>query len=205
MKSEIQDKLKRFLKTIRLNESTISTILGALVVAVVGVLIYNYFVKTGPQLAETEPEVKIEVETAKEGKVPQELPQTHTVSKGEFLWEIAEKYYQSGYNWVDIAQANSLKSPNRLYTGQELKIPQVASRKITVKDLKPKVAGLEAQQDSPVAKPTDTKYIVQKGDYLWKIAQKVYNDGYQWTKIAKANSISNPNLIEVGQTLAIPR
>ena len=36
-------KLKKFLKAIRLNESTISTVLGALVVVVVGVLIYNYF------------------------------------------------------------------------------------------------------------------------------------------------------------------
>jgi len=38
-----EDRLKSFLKKIRLNESTISVILGALVIVVVGALIFNYF------------------------------------------------------------------------------------------------------------------------------------------------------------------
>ena len=35
--------LKKLLKALRMNESIISTLLGGLVVVVVGVLIYNYF------------------------------------------------------------------------------------------------------------------------------------------------------------------
>jgi GH25 family lysozyme M1 (1,4-beta-N-acetylmuramidase) len=53
---------------------------------------------------------------------------------------------------------------------------------------------------------TSTKiyYIVKKGDTLWAIAQKYYGNGNKYTDIAKANNISNPNVISVGQKLLIP-
>lgn len=47
-------------------------------------------------------------------------------------------------------------------------------------------------------------YTVKTGDDLWKIAENVYKDGYKWTEIAKANKITNPNIIEEGQKLIIP-
>ena len=48
-------KLKNFLKKIKLNEGTISMILGALVVIVVGVLIFNYFKGVGKEEKPTTP------------------------------------------------------------------------------------------------------------------------------------------------------
>ena len=48
------------------------------------------------------------------------------------------------------------------------------------------------------------KYTVMSGDSLWTISEKVYGSGYNWTDIAKANNISNPGLIFVGQQLNIP-
>ncbi|MDD4026965.1 MAG: LysM peptidoglycan-binding domain-containing protein [Candidatus Shapirobacteria bacterium] len=44
-------------------------------------------------------------------------------------------------------------------------------------------------------------YIVEKGDSLWKIAEKKYNDGYSWTKIAKENNLKNVSVLYVGQKL----
>ncbi|KGD92043.1 5'-nucleotidase C-terminal domain-containing protein [Rhizobium sp. YS-1r] len=49
-----------------------------------------------------------------------------------------------------------------------------------------------------------TKYIVVKGDSLWKIAEAHYGNGEEWTKIAEANSLSNPNIIHVGAELELP-
>lgn len=49
------------------------------------------------------------------------------------------------------------------------------------------------------------EYTVEKGDTLWSISQKFYNDGYKWSEIAKANNIQNPSDIEVGQKLTIPQ
>lgn len=54
---------------------------------------------------------------------------------------------------------------------------------------------------------TKTTYIVKKGDCLWTISIKFYNDGNQWRKIYNANRSvigSNPNLIYPGQVFVIP-
>ena len=47
-------------------------------------------------------------------------------------------------------------------------------------------------------------YIVEKGDDLWKIAVKKYNDGYKWVEIASANKLKSASYIEVGQKLILP-
>jgi nucleoid-associated protein YgaU len=47
-------------------------------------------------------------------------------------------------------------------------------------------------------------YDVVKGDDLWHIAVKLYNDGYKWKSIADANNLKSPYSIEVGQKLTIP-
>lgn len=48
-------------------------------------------------------------------------------------------------------------------------------------------------------------YTVVAGDYLWEIAQRAYGDAYKWVDIAKANNLSNPDLIFVGTKLTLPR
>jgi len=47
--------------------------------------------------------------------------------------------------------------------------------------------------------------IVKKNDSLWKIAVRVYGDGYKWTEIAKVNNLKNPGIILEGQKLVIPK
>jgi len=48
-------------------------------------------------------------------------------------------------------------------------------------------------------------YQVVKGDSLWKIAEREYNDGYAWTKIATANNLKNASVLTVGQKLVLPK
>ena len=58
-----------------------------------------------------------------------------------------------------------------------------------------------------VPEPRVETYVVERGDYLWKISKKpeVYNDPYKWPRIWSANSesISDPNLIYPDQILNI--
>ncbi len=49
-----------------------------------------------------------------------------------------------------------------------------------------------------------TSYTIKKGDCLWNLAKKFYGDGSKYTLLAKANNISNPNLIYAGGKLTIP-
>lgn len=44
-------------------------------------------------------------------------------------------------------------------------------------------------------------YIVQKGDTLAKIAQRVYGDGSKWTEIANFTGLANPKLIYPGDVV----
>ncbi len=184
--------LKGLLKSIKLSESTISKILGALVIVVVGVLIFNYF--RGVEQPEEEVIVPGEVRFVEEGGnfYPEGLPVTHEVAAGEHLWAIAEKYYGSGYNWVDIAEENNLINPDQLLVGQELTIPRTA----VIEPVTETVFGSAINND---------QYTVQEGDHLWGIAVRAYGDGYQWVKIASENGIVNSNVIHPGNVLSLPR
>jgi len=59
--------------------------------------------------------------------------------------------------------------------------------------------------DSSLPAPVHAqKYTVQPGDTLSKISQQFYGSPNHYMKIAQANGIENPNLIQVGQELDIP-
>lgn len=201
----MEKKIKNWLKDLKLNESTISMILGGLVVVVVGILIYNYFTnvgkETGQPLSEDQKTTEQVQLVEEEGKmVPKGLPTSHKVAAGENLWQISEKYYGSGYNWVDIARANKLVRPNRILEEQNLEIPKAEVKGKT--ETKQMVA-----QPSTATALTENSYTVQKGDSLWSVAVRAYQDGYKWSEVYKANKdkITNPNLIEVGMVLSLPR
>ncbi|MCB0155695.1 MAG: LysM peptidoglycan-binding domain-containing protein, partial [Anaerolineae bacterium] len=49
-----------------------------------------------------------------------------------------------------------------------------------------------------------TSYTVQRGDTLAKIARTVYGDPYKYPVIQRANNITDPSRIWVGQVLVIP-
>jgi nucleoid-associated protein YgaU len=55
--------------------------------------------------------------------------------------------------------------------------------------------------------PQETLYTVVAGDSLSLIAQRVYGDLMQWPRLYQANQdrIGNPNTLEIGWVLRIPR
>jgi ABC-type amino acid transport substrate-binding protein len=55
------------------------------------------------------------------------------------------------------------------------------------------------------AKATEASYIVKKGDTLSLIAQKTLGNKLLYTLIESRNNLPNPNLIEIGQKLIIPK
>lgn len=191
--------LKKILKEIKSAESTISMILGIVVVVVVGIILFNYFrgYSSDSQISLEGEKDEAESDYQEGGKVS--LPAKYKVASGDSLWKISEKFYQSGYNWVDISRENSIANPDQLAAGQELVIPNVPAKQATVSQ----ATTISATQNSNAI--TGDKYTVAKGDSLWDISVRAYQDGYKWVEIAKANNLSNPGLIHPGNTLTIPR
>ncbi len=193
------------------NQSRLSMVLGALIVLVIGVLVFNYFNKPKPDLGpsqQTESQMDV---------TPDKLPGKYTVKEDDTLFAIADKYYKDGYKYLEIAKANKLENPDMLEKGQVLDIP--------------KVEGTAAMQTLPSSEVSTTpqpsmepetatgggnttiwgpriegdSYTVTAGDWLSKVAGRAYGDIFAYKKIAEANNIANPDLIEPGTILKIPR
>lgn len=189
---------------IQSNQSKISMVLGALIVLVIGILIFNYFNREKSSLGPAQQTQTVEQDVSKDS-----LPGKYTVKEDDSLFAIAEKYFADGYKYPEIAKENNLTNPDQIETGQVLQIPKLA---------------LQPTQASPEPSPNlqelgtgggnttiwgekieGNTYTVVEGDWLSKIAGRAYGDIFAYDQIAKANNIPNPDLIEPGMKLTIPR
>lgn len=195
------------------NQSRLSLVLGALIVLVVGILVFNFFNKDKSDLG---PAQQTEQEQQKEVDVqPDKLPGKYTVKEGDTLFSIAEKYYKDGYKYEEIAKANNLTNSDLIAVGQVLDIPKIEqvktltdaspSPETTLQQAQPNGKGTTEITSEFGPKITTNTYTIQAGDWLSKIAGRAYGDIMAFEKIAKANNISNPDLIEIGTVLVIPR
>lgn len=181
--------------------------MGVAVVITIGSLLFNYFKsKPSTQLPQNDVDIS-EIKTEDLNRVNGATSATnvHEVQSGETLWSISEKYFKSGYNWVDISAANKIKNANLIETGQKLIIPDTMPKKQTVmdgKEIKVEITAAETKIQP------ESEYIVKSNDSLWKIAVNVYGDGYQWVKIYQLNKAKigrNPNLLISGTKLSLPK
>ncbi len=205
---DMEKTLKNILKKIKLSEPTISTILGALVILVVGVLIFNFFQagQSQPEILEMAEEISVSPEEQEAGVElvevekedgQKEMAKIYKVEPGDYLSLISEKIYGSGQYWSEIAKENNFNNPDLLLIGQELRLPD-----LELKMAQPTAA--EVQNKSQAAIDGD-RYMVAEGDHLWNIAVRAYGDGYKWTEIAQANNLAYPDYLAVDQELKLPR
>ena len=169
-------------------------VLGAIVIVVLGVIVVNYFKNADQGLLNESPAT---TETGQPKIEKGKGSVKYTVSEGENLWEISEIQYGSGYNWIDIAKENDIDNPGMIEVGQELIIPDVEPKQLTVK--------MPQDISDQVDAISGGTYTVETGDSLWNIAVRAYGDGYRWVEIAKENGLGNPNFIHKGNILTIPR
>lgn len=227
-----EDKSRSFLDKIQTdlekNQSYLNLILGALIVIVLGVLIFNYFNKPSEEPGDLGPSAQM---TDDQGDVTKEgLPGTYIVKEGDTLFLIAQKYYSDGNKYTEIVKENSLPSES-IDAGQKLTIPKLEAS-LVKSSASPEASVTASPSSSPEQSPSvlsseipapaggkggalnqttwgasisEDTYTVVKGDWLSTIAGRAYGDIIQYEKIAKANNIPDPNTIEVGTVLKIPR
>lgn len=105
---------------------------------------------------------------------------THYVQRGETLSQIARWY---GVSVQQLAAANNIYNPSRIYAGQKLCIP-----------------GGWNPDPWPPTPSCGQFYTVQRGDNLTQIARRC---GTSVNNLASLNGIWNPSRIYVGQVLRI--
>jgi LysM repeat protein len=140
-------------------------------------------------------------------------PITHTVGYGETLASIATQY---GMTAEQILKINDIPNPNVIYRGQKLTVwstspvePQLNAPNQPQVNVREPIQGQPSNETAPsvVSAPTATPvpasqtYVVKRGEHLSQIARRY---GLNWSVIAQANNIGNPDHIYAGQTLLIP-
>lgn len=197
------------------NQSKISLVLGALIILVVGILVFNYFKRSEENVGKLGPAQQTGESEQKADVTRDQLPGPYTVKEGDTLFTIAEKYYQDGFKFEEIAKTNKLTNPDEIAAGQVLQIPKVETQQATASG-----QSSETAQFPPGETPLGTgggnttiwgpriegnTYTVEENDWLSKIAGRAYGDIFVYEKIARANNIANPDYIEPGLVLTIPR
>lgn len=197
--------LEKLESEIQSNQSKISLVLGALIVLVIGILVFNYFNRNEADLGPAQQTQQEEQDVSKEN-----LPGKYTVKEDDTLFTIAEKYYADGYQYSEIAKANNLTNPDQIEKGQVLQIPklELQAEAQPTPSASPKEETLgTGGGDTTIWGPKieGNTYTVVEGDWLSTIAARAYGDIFAYDRIAKANNISNPDLIEPGMVLNLPR
>ena len=99
-------------------------------------------------------------------RMPKAMYDEYTVMRGDYLWKISGKsdIYDDPYQWIKIYSYNhdQIKDPDLIYPDQVFKIQRGAG---------------------------PNEYVVQKGDFLHKIAgmAEVFGDPTKWTALYEAN------------------
>lgn len=144
----------------------------------------------------------------------------YTVKKGESVSSIARDQLGSMDYTDEIVKANQLNNPEKIEVGQKLILPDVASESndsnadnateaqqspIPTVASKGDLNGAGVTTTAPGAKISGDTYTVQKGDTLFNITVRAYNDSKMMWTIMKVNHIRNSNYIQAGMTLTLPR
>ncbi|MGD8321522.1 MAG: LysM peptidoglycan-binding domain-containing protein [Gemmatimonadota bacterium] len=104
------------------------------------------------------------------GFAPAQQVVTHTVVKGDCLWNLAKEYYQDPFDWRRIWEANrdKISDPNLIYPGQVFTIPgkEAAVTDVTVEaapgppQAEPPPPPRQAMRDQPTIFRQDTSIMV---------------------------------------------
>ena len=125
----------------------------------------------------------------------------HEVQQGETLAIIAKRYAEYGISMNDIAKANQISNIHKLNVGDLLLIPTSKEKvDVVLQELLRRRA--KAEEEAKKAPKIETStYIVQEGDSLWSIANKVNLD---INTLFGCNDLKNPDVLKPGTKLRVP-
>lgn len=128
---------------------------------------------------------------------------THQVRSGDTLGAIAQRLLGDAERWREIAALNGITDPRALRVGQILRLPGEAPAGEGAAAGQPAAPTSESAAPAS-AQPATVEYRVRAGDTLAEIAQRLLGNRDRWQEIARANGVSDPRSLRIGQVLRVP-
>jgi uncharacterized protein (TIGR02594 family) len=126
---------------------------------------------------------------------------TYQVRSGDTLAAIAGRLLGNSERWREIAQLNGITNPRALRVGQVLRIPGEAAGAGPAAG---QPAAPTGESPAPAPQPGVVEYRVRAGDTLAEIAERLLGSAERWQEIARANGITDPRTLRIGQVLRVP-
>lgn len=144
-------------------------------------------------------------------RTPSAAAKKYTVVEGDSLWSIAQEQYGDGHLWTKLKAANP-GIDDFVKVGQVLVVPPkeeiLGTTEPTQPAARPGTTPTEPKttpRPEPGATPATT-YVVEQGDTLYGIAQKLLGNGLRWRELYEANKdkLERPEDLRVGMQLRVP-
>jgi nucleoid-associated protein YgaU len=175
------------------DDSLISMGLGALVVVVSGILLFNYFNNQAPKFNKV--------------TITQSSATASLSANTKAGTDSAMASVQPTTTAVAVAaKVTSAPKVTAKPTNAPTMIAQ-ASIKPTTAPVATQAPTLNTAQNSSSQSTGElvAKHTVVAGESLWSISEKYYGTGYEWKKLVEANKIASPSVIEKGTIVEVPR
>ena len=189
----MDSKLKQIQTNLKLNENTISSILGVLVLVIIGYFVISYVRTTPVQL----PSLEKTQELAINDQTPIDLAQQTDLNT------TIKQPKQTNPQQLSIVNQINTSPPTTQQPAQAPQPTSTPSPQPTITPIGQIASGVSTERHTESERPPQN-YTVQAGDNLWKIAEAQFQTGYAWPEIAAANHIQKPSSLEKGTILIIP-